>query len=109
MSMRSTALSRPRSLEGVIVAFVLIEARPDAIAELGHALADTSGVREAHSVAGSDADLVAVLAVPDHEAIATTVTERISKLDGVLNTTTLIAFRQYSTADLDATYDDFVA
>ena len=109
MSMRSTALSRPRSLEGVIVAFVLIEARPDAIAELGHALADTAGVREAHSVAGSDVDLVAVLAVPDHEAIATTVTERISKLDGVLNTTTLIAFRQYSTADLDATYDDFVA
>ena len=46
----------------MIVAFVLIEARPDAIAELGHALADTPGVREAHSVAGSDVDLVAVLA-----------------------------------------------
>ena len=92
----------------MIVAFVLIEARPDAIAALGHALADTPGVREAHSVAGSDVDLVAVLAVPDHEAIATVVTERISKLDGVLNTTTMIGFRQYSTAELDASYDDFV-
>jgi len=92
----------------VIVAFVLIEARPDAIADLGQALADTPGVREAHSVAGSDTDLVAVLAVPDHEAIAAVVTERISKLDGVLNTSTLIAFRRYSTQQLDATYDDFV-
>ena len=92
----------------MIIAFVLIEARPDAIAELGHALADIDGVREAHSVAGHDIDLVAILAVPDHEAIATVVTERISKLDGVLNTATMIAFRQYSTAELDASYDDFV-
>lgn len=92
----------------MITAFVLIEARPDAIADLGHALADTAGVREAHSVAGSDVDLVAIIAVPDHEAIATAVTERISKLDGVLNTTTMIAFRQYSTAELDAAYEGFV-
>lgn len=92
----------------MITAFVLIEARPDAIAELGHALADTAGVREAHSVAGSDVDLVAIIAVPDHEAIATAVTERISKLDGVLNTTTMIAFRQYSTAEMDAAYEGFV-
>ncbi len=92
----------------MIVAFVLIEARPDVIAELGQALADTEGVREAHSVAGSDVDLVAIVAVPDHEAIATTVTERISKLDGVLNTTTMIGFRQYSTAELDASYEGFV-
>lgn len=92
----------------MIVAFVLIEARPDVIADLGQALADTEGVREAHSVAGSDVDLVAIVAVPDHEAIATTVTERISKLDGVLNTTTMIGFRQYSTAELDASYEGFV-
>ena len=92
----------------MLVAFVLIQARPDAITALGQSLADTPGVREAHSVAGSGVDLVAVLSVPDHEAIAAVVTEHISKLDGVLDTTTMIAFRQYSTAELDASYDDFV-
>lgn len=97
-----------RSLLFVIVAFVLIQARSDAIAELGQSLADTDGVREVHSVAGSGVDLVAVLSVPDHEAIATVVTERISKLDGVRDTTTMIAFRRYSTAELDASFDDFV-
>ena len=91
----------------MITAFVLIEAEPDAIAELGQALADTEGVREAHSVAGSDTDLVAVVAVPDHQAIAATVTERISKLPGITNTTTLIAFRSYSSEQLDASYEGF--
>ena len=91
----------------MITAFVLIEARPDAITALGTALADVDGVREAHSVSGSDVDLVATLAVSDHEAIATTVTERIAALDGVLSTTTMIAFRRYSSAELDAAYGDF--
>ena len=66
----------------MITAFVLIEAEPQAIAELGQSLADIDGVREAHSVAGSDTDLVAIVAVADHEAVATTVTERIAKLAG---------------------------
>ncbi len=89
----------------MITAFVLIEAEPGAIAELGQALADTDGVREAHSVAGSDTDLVAVVSVTDHEAIATTVTERISKLPGIRETRTMIAFRSYSSAQLDASYE----
>ena len=91
----------------MITAFVLIEARADAIVELGRSLADIDGVREAHSVAGSEVDLVATLAVADHEAIATTVTERIAVLDGVVGTTTMIAFRRYSSAELDAAYGDF--
>lgn len=91
----------------MITAFVLIQARPDAIADLGQALADTDGVREAHSVAGSDTDLVAIVSVTDHEAVATTVTERIAKLDGITNTTTMIAFRSFSSDQLDASYEGF--
>jgi DNA-binding Lrp family transcriptional regulator len=91
----------------MIAAFVLIEAEADRIAELGQELADIPGVREAHSVAGSEVDLVAILAVPDHETIATTVTERIAKLRGIRHTRTLIAFRAYSSRELDAAYDDF--
>jgi DNA-binding Lrp family transcriptional regulator len=91
----------------MITAFVLIAAQPDAIAALGQALADTEGVREAHSVAGSETDLVAIVAVPDHEAVAATVTERIAKLPGILSTTTMIAFRSFSSEELDASYEGF--
>jgi DNA-binding Lrp family transcriptional regulator len=91
----------------MITAFVLIGAAPDTIAELAPAVAEIDGVREAHSVAGGNTDLVAVLRVPNHEAIATTVTERIAKLEGVTSTSTMIAFRSYSSDQLDAGYEGF--
>jgi DNA-binding Lrp family transcriptional regulator len=91
----------------MITAFVLIQAQPQAIAALGQALADIDGVREAHSVAGSETDVVAIVSVTDHEAVARIVTERIAKLDGITGTTTMIAFRSYSSAQLDASYEGF--
>ena len=91
----------------MITAFVLIEAEPDSIEELAPALAEIEGVDEAHSVAGSDIDLVAILKVPDHELIATTVTSRIAKLTGVKATRTMIAFKSYSSSELDAGYEGF--
>ncbi len=91
----------------MIHAFVLIEAEPDAISELAASIVELDGVREAHSVAGSECDLVAVVAVSDHEAIARVVTDGISKLAGVTGTRTMIAFRSYSAADLDAGYEGF--
>ena len=42
-----------------------------------------------------------------HCVFATTVTERIAKLDGITNTTTMIAFRSYSSDQLDASYEGF--
>jgi len=91
----------------VINAFVLIKARPDAIAELAPALAALDGVREAHSVAGSDTDIVVIVTVPDHAAVAHVVTGQIVMVPGVLDTQTMIAFRSFSDAQLDATYEGF--
>jgi len=92
---------------GMITAFVLVEARPDAIADLAPSIAEIVGVREAHSVAGGDTDLLAVLRVPDHAAIADVVTEHIARLPGVSSTRTMIAFRSYSSEQLDAGYEGF--
>lgn len=91
----------------MITAFVLIGAEPDAIAELAPALADVDGVREAHSVAGGDTDLVAIVRVPTHQDVATVVTEHIAKLGGVTSTSTMIAFRSYSDQQLEAGYEGF--
>ena len=91
----------------MINAFVLIKARPDAIAELGPALAAIEGVRETHSVAGSETDLLVIVTVADHGAIADVVTEKIVKVDGVLDTRTMIAFRSFSDSQLEAGYEGF--
>jgi len=90
-----------------ITAIVLIEAEPDAIADLGPRLTEIDGVAEAHSVAGGDTDLVVIVKVSDHESIARVITEHIAKLDGIKSTSTMIAFRSYSTEVLDAAFDGF--
>lgn len=79
-------------------AIVLIKAESAQVAKLGPALAAIDGVGEVYSVTG-DEDLVALLHSNDTETVATLVTEKIAALPGILDTRTLIAFRQYDPAD----------
>jgi DNA-binding Lrp family transcriptional regulator len=88
----------------VLTAFVLIHAAPDRIADLGPEIADVDGVAEVYSVTG-DLDLVAVVRVREHERLADVVTRHISSLDGVVHTTTMIAFQAYSRHDLDSMWN----
>jgi DNA-binding Lrp family transcriptional regulator len=88
----------------VVHAFVLIDAEPARIAELAQELADVPGVAEVYSVAG-EADIVAVVRVRHHEELADVVTRRVSALDGIVTTRTLIAFQAYSRHDLEALWD----
>jgi DNA-binding Lrp family transcriptional regulator len=80
-------------------AIVLIKARPNKVARLGPALAAIDGVSEVSSVTG-DEDLVALLHSNDTEHVARLVTEQIASLDGILDTRTLIAFRQYDPGEI---------
>ncbi|HWE54712.1 MAG TPA: Lrp/AsnC ligand binding domain-containing protein [Acidimicrobiales bacterium] len=88
----------------MVHAFVLIDGRPDRVADLAVELAGIEGVSEVYSVAGH-ADIVAVVRVRQHEELADIVTRHISCLDGVVDTRTLIAFRSFSKKDLDAIWD----
>lgn len=90
-----------------ITAIVLINAEPEAISDLGGQLTEIDGVAEAHSVAGADIDLVAIVKVKDHEGVAHVVTESIAKLHGIRQTNTLIAFRSYSSDSVNAAYEGF--
>jgi DNA-binding Lrp family transcriptional regulator len=88
----------------MVHAFVLIDAAPARIADLATELADVEGVAEVYSVAG-EADLVAVVRVRAHADLADVVTRRISGLEGIIDTRTLIAFRAYSRHDLEAMWE----
>lgn len=88
----------------MIHAFVLIDATPGRLADLAVELAGTEGVSEVYSVAGK-ADIVAIVRVRHHEDLADVVTRRIAGLDGIVSTSTLVAFQAYSKSDLDAVWD----
>ncbi|MEV2222080.1 MULTISPECIES: Lrp/AsnC family transcriptional regulator [Nocardia] len=85
----------------MITAIVMIQAENARIPETAQAVADTVGVTEVYSCAG-DVDLIAIVRVRDHEEIAEVVTGRIDKTPGVARTTTHIAFKSYSSADVEA-------
>jgi DNA-binding Lrp family transcriptional regulator len=84
-------------------AIVLIQAERTALATLGGELADIEGVAEAYSVTG-EWDFVAVLRLKAQDQLAQIVTGRISQLDGVARTSTMVAFEVYSKHDLEALF-----
>ena len=84
----------------MITAIVLLEVDVHAIPETAQAIADIGSVSEVYSVTG-DWELVAMVRVRTHDEIADVVTGEIAKVDGVVATHTMIAFRAYSSHDLE--------
>jgi DNA-binding Lrp family transcriptional regulator len=87
----------------VISAIVLINAEVSRIPEVAQAIAELEGVSEVYSVAG-DADLIAMIRVREHEQLNDVIADRLNKVEGVTGTNTHIAFRTYSTHDLEAAF-----
>ena len=87
----------------MITAIVLIQAEVNRIPEVAAAIAALDGVSEVYSVTG-DIDLIALVRVREHDALADVIADRLNKVQGVLNTQTHISFRAYSKHDLEAAF-----
>lgn len=84
-------------------AIVFIRAEVNRIPEVAEQIAALPGVTEVYSVTG-DIDLIAIVRVRDSDAIADVVTGQLNKVPGIRSTQTHIAFRAYSSHDLDAAF-----
>lgn len=84
----------------MITAIVLIDCATDSIPEVAETLADLRGVSEVYSVAGSW-DLIAIVRVGRYEEVESVIANDISKVPGVAQTETHLAFRAYSRHDLE--------
>jgi DNA-binding Lrp family transcriptional regulator len=87
----------------MVSAIVLLSTERDKIKQVAEQLTDLPGISEVFSVAGNY-DLVAILRVPDNEALADLVTDKMLKVDGIVDSETLIAFKVYSRHDLEAMF-----
>jgi len=87
----------------MVTAFILIKAVPSRIQAIAQEALDVPGIVEAYSVAGLW-DLVAVARVRKNDELAGVVTESMIGISGITETNTLIAFRQYSSHDLEAMF-----
>ena len=87
----------------MVHAIVLIQAQRVALPTLGGELAGLEGVAEAYSVTG-EWDFVAIVRVREHQQLAQLVAGRLSQLEGVTRTHTMVAFEAYSRHDLEALF-----
>lgn len=82
-------------------AIVLITTESDMVSEAAKRIVELEGVQDVYSVAG-DVDLVAVVSTDHFEDLTSVIPEGIAKVDGVVGTQTLMAFRTYSREDEQA-------
>lgn len=87
----------------MISAIVLIKVEVAHIPEAAQAIAEIEGITEVYSVTGN-VDLIAVARVARHEDFADVIADRLNKVEGVQETETHIAFRTYSSQDLEAAF-----
>ncbi len=87
----------------MITAIVMVSCDVDRIPEVAQGIAELGGVTEVYSVTG-DADLIAMVRVKGHEQLADVIADRLNKVSGVTGTSTHIAFRTYSTQDIEAAF-----
>ena len=88
----------------MISAVVLITVKRTLVNATAQALLEIPGVAEVYSVTG-EYDLVAILRLAHHEELAEVVTERMTKIEGIEQTRTMIAFKAYSREDLEQAWD----
>ena len=87
----------------MITAIVFVEAEVARIPEVATQIADLTGVSEVYSVTGA-IDLIAMIRVRSVDQVAEVVAERLNKVPGVISTQTHIAFRTFSSHDLEAAF-----
>lgn len=87
----------------MITAIVHVDVETNRIPEAASDIAEIRGISEVFSVTG-DTDLVAVVRVDRHESLADVIADKLSKVQGVTGTKTYLAFRAYSSRDLEAAF-----
>ncbi|HEV2217173.1 MAG TPA: Lrp/AsnC ligand binding domain-containing protein [Candidatus Dormibacteraeota bacterium] len=87
----------------MLTAFILVKSSREGLTSLGSHLADIEGIAEVYTVTG-EWDFVAIARVREHDELAQVVTQRLTKLEGIQKTQTMVAFQQFSAHDLEAMF-----
>ena len=88
----------------MITAIVLINTERKLIRQIGEELSQIEGITEVFSVSGQY-DLVAIIRLKNNEALADLVTEKITTVDGIIKTESMVAFRMISKHDIASMFD----
>lgn len=87
----------------MVTAMVMLKVKRDRVHQVAGQLADIKGITEVYSISGRY-DLAVIIRVKTNEELEAVVTDRMLKVEDILDSETHIAFRVYSRHDLDAMF-----
>ena len=87
----------------MVTSIILIRADRTKINETAQTLASVPGISEVYSVSGKY-DLIAIARVNSNDKLSELITDRLLKIDSILRTETLLAFKTYSRHDLESLF-----
>ncbi|AHF93858.1 transcriptional regulator [Opitutaceae bacterium TAV1] len=87
----------------MVTALILLKVERKRIKEVADGLLSTPDITEVYSVSGRY-DLVAIIRTGDNDKLEGIVTGHLLKIDGILETETMFAFRTWSKRDIEALF-----
>jgi DNA-binding Lrp family transcriptional regulator len=99
----ASIMNARRGVCAMVTAIVALKVDRKRVNEVAAQLAELPAVSEVYSVSGPY-DLMAMVRTRDSEALADAVTGTMLKIDGILDSETMLAFRAYSRHDLEAMF-----
>ncbi len=88
----------------MVTAIVLISVKKNLINEIAQEIGEIDRVSEVYSITGEH-DLAVIARAPDSETLADVITGEILKIDGILQSETMFAFKVFSRHDLEEIYN----
>jgi DNA-binding Lrp family transcriptional regulator len=88
----------------MVTAIVLLTVTKDRINEAAEEIAAIQGISEVYSITGKH-DLAAIVRASENDTLANVVTKQVLKIDGIIESETMFAFRVFSRHDLEAMFN----
>jgi DNA-binding Lrp family transcriptional regulator len=87
----------------MVTAIVLLTVTKNRINEAAEEIAAIKEISEVYSITGQY-DLAAIVRAPDNDTLANVITAQILKIEGVIKSETMFAFRVFSRHDLEGMF-----
>lgn len=84
----------------MVTAITVLNVERNKINEIAGQLSGMDGITEVYSVSGRF-DLIAIMRTKDNDMLSDLVTNHMLKIDGIINSETMLAFRSFSKHDLE--------
>lgn len=88
----------------MITAIILINTERNKVNNVGAQLAGIEGIEEVYSVSGRY-DLVVIIHIQHLDQLSQLVTEKLSKVEGITQTESMVAFKKISPRDIAGMFD----